>query len=286
MRIYRHRHWTLLTALAIGLAWLWVAGAETPQRALKVDEADLVEVELAAVTVLPFADSPVVLLREPQSQSVLPIFIGPAEARAIMMAQQGIQPPRPMTHDLTTALLKELGGTLERVIVDGLEQGTYFGALDIDLGGRRGRKLIDSRPSDALALAIRTGARIMVAPAILDARGDWPLEGVSDDSPVTALGVTVVPANPDLIDALGLPDTPGVLVSATEGLAAISGVRAGSYITAVNDQGIAAPMDFLNAINATPSGEKARLTVWRDEQYRDIELDTGLPSRRQRSQRL
>lgn len=286
MRSTRHRRWILLTALAMGLAWLWLAGAETPQRTLKVDESELVEVELAAVTVLPFADSPVVLLREPQSQSVLPIFIGPAEARAILMAQQGVQAPRPMTHDLTTTLLNELGGTLDRVIVDGLEQGTYFGALDIDLGGRRGRKLVDSRPSDALALAIRSGARIMVAPAILEAGGEWPLDDVSDESPVTALGVTVVPTNPDLIAALGLPDTPGVLVSAAEGLAAISGVRAGSYITKVNAQTISAPMDFLNAINATPRGEKALLRVWRDEQYREIELDTGLPSRQQRSQRL
>jgi bifunctional DNase/RNase len=275
-----------LSALLLGVVWLWLAAAETPQRILKVDEAELVEVELATVTLLPFADAPVVLLREPLSNSVVPIFIGPAEARAIVMAQQGVQPPRPMTHDLTTSLLKQLGGTLERVIVDALHQGTYYGALEIDLGGRRGRTLIDSRPSDALALAIRSGARIMVAPDILEAGSTLPLEDLGDDTPVTALGVTVVAASPTLAEALGLPDAPGVLVSAVEGLAAISGVQAGSYITQVNDQAIAAPLDFLNAVNATPSGRKAQLKVWRDERYRDVELDTGIPSRGERSQRL
>jgi len=275
-----------LSALLLGVVWLWLAAAETPQRILKVDEAELVEVELATVTLLPFADAPVVLLREPLSNSVVPIFIGPAEARAIVMAQQGVQPPRPMTHDLTTSLLKQLGGTLERVIVDALHEGTYYGALEIDLGGRRGRTLIDSRPSDALALAIRSGARIMVAPDILEAGSTLPLEDLGDDTPVTALGVTVVAASPTLAEALGLPDAPGVLVSAVEGLAAISGVQAGSYITQVNDQAIAAPLDFLNAVNATPSGRKAQLKVWRDERYRDVELDTGIPSRGERSQRL
>ena len=284
------QRWILLAILVVSGGWLWLSPAQEAERRLLVPESELVEVELATVTLLRFSDTPVVLLRDPNSQSVVPIFIGPAEARAIVLAQQGLTPPRPLTHDLTATLIETMGGTLRRVIVDGLHEGTYLGALEIDLGGRRGLTLVDSRPSDALALAVRLGARIMVAPDILAIHADVPFDvpegDAMTDGPVTALGITVVPSNAQLSEALSLPDQPGVLVSAAEGMASVLGVRAGAYITAVNGQTIHRPMDFLHAVNATEPGQPAELALWQEGERRSLKLETGLPEQSSRRQRL
>jgi bifunctional DNase/RNase len=250
------------------------SGAAIEQRRLAVDEDSLVAVELASVGIVPMTGTPVVLLRDPEQGRTVPIFIGPEQARAIAMAQRGVQPPRPMTHDLTVELLRATGGRLERVIVDELRDGTYFGAIEIESAG--GSTLIDSRPSDGLALAVRTGARIAVAPAILDAGEDIPFRGLGQDDVVTALGITVMNAEDELRQALGLPDQPGVLVSAARGLAVAAGIEPGALIVEVNGDPTGTPLTFLENINATERGAQARLRYWLDGGYRDIDLPTDL----------
>ena len=258
--------------------WLIPGQSSDPQRQLAVPSEDLIAVELATVGVVPFSGTPVVLLREPESGSVVPIFIGPVEASAIIAAQRALTPPRPMTHDLATDLIGRLGGTLERVIVDELRDSTYLGALDIRRE-RGGNILIDSRPSDALALAVRTGAAIFVAREVLEAGRDIPFEGLGDDEDVvTALGITVMQPGRDLREALGLPDGPGVLVSSVRGVAALAGIRPGALITRVNQVAIISPLVFLEQVNATPRGDKAVIEFWHDGQTRSIELDTEVPT--------
>lgn len=244
------------------------------ERRLAVDEASLVTVELASIGIVPLTGTPVVLLRDPEQGRTVPIFIGPEQARAIAMAQRGVQPPRPMTHDLTVDLLRAMGGRLERVIVDELRDGTYFGALEIR--SAEVSTLIDSRPSDGLALAVRTGARIAVAPAILDAGEDIPYQGLGPDDVVTALGITVMNADDGLREALELPDQPGVLVSAARGLAVVAGIEPGALIVEVNGDPTATPLAFLEQINATARGAQATLRFWFAGDYRDIELPTDL----------
>ena len=249
------------------------AGAEGERR-LAVDEASLVAVELASVGIVPMSGTPVVLLREPGQGRVVPIFIGPEQARAIAMAQRGVQVPRPMTHDLTVDLLRAMGGHLERVIIDELRDGTYFGALEIK--STDASILIDSRPSDGLALAIRTGARIAVAQEILEAGADIPYQGIGRDDVVTALGITVMNAQAEVRQALELPDQPGVLVSSVRGLAGAAGIEPGAFIVEVNGEVAATPLAFLERINATERGEQASLRFWLKDEYRQADLPTDL----------
>ena len=115
--------------------------------------------------VLP-SNTPVVLLREENGERLLPIFIGLPEATAIGLALSGQVPPRPMTHDLMTAALEAFSVTPERVVVSELRDRTFF--AEIYLRGSTEVEMVSARPSDAIALAVRTGAEIFVAVEVLD----------------------------------------------------------------------------------------------------------------------
>lgn len=269
----------LLPLVLLGfIFWLIPGQSNDPQRQLAVPSDELIAVELASVAVVPFSGAPVVLLREPESGSIVPIFIGPNEANAIIVAQRSIGLPRPMTHDLAANLIHQLGGTLERVIVDELRDSTYLGALDIRRE-RGGNVLIDSRPSDALALAVRTGAAIFVAPDVLAAGEGIPFEGLGDEEDVvTALGITVMQPGRELREALELPDGPGVLVNAVRGPAADAGIRPGALIVRVNEVAIVSPLVFLEQVNETPRGERAQVEFWIDGETRTVEIETTVPA--------
>ena len=129
---------------------------------------DEVSVRVASVGFDPELQSPVVLLVEEQSPGrKLPIWIGVFEARSIAFALEAIPQPRPNSHDLLAAVMRELGGHLARVVITELREGTYYAELAIE---RDGRTLpIDARPSDAIALALRTGAPLFARSAVLDA---------------------------------------------------------------------------------------------------------------------
>lgn len=99
-------------------------------------------------------NQPIVLLREEDGQRYLPIFIGPPEATAIVYALQGMETPRPMTHDLFKSVLDEMAVRLRRVVITELHDGTFFAEIELGNGSEATHR-ISSRPSDALALAAR-----------------------------------------------------------------------------------------------------------------------------------
>ena len=100
-------------------------------------------------------NQPIVLLREVDGQRYLPIFIGPPEATAIVYALQGMDTPRPMTHDLFKTVLDEMATHLERVTITELHDGTFYAEIELGQGSGEAIRRISSRPSDALALAAR-----------------------------------------------------------------------------------------------------------------------------------
>jgi bifunctional DNase/RNase len=135
----------------------------------------MIEMELVRVGVEPPTNVPVVLLREKGGKGrVLPIFIGPPEAQAIALAMDGIETPRPMTHDLFKNVLDELGAALTGVVVTDLQDKTFFAELHLDHAGSR--TTVSSRPSDAIALAVRFGATIHASETVLDAAAFTPTE--------------------------------------------------------------------------------------------------------------
>jgi uncharacterized protein len=130
----------------------------------------MVEMELVGVRVELPTNTPIVLLRETGGERrMLPIFIGPPEATAIAFALEQVPTPRPMTHDLLRNLLDELDVTLERVVVTDLQDSTFFAELHLVGGGET--HLLSSRPSDAIALAARTGSPIFAEESVLDEVG-------------------------------------------------------------------------------------------------------------------
>jgi uncharacterized protein len=271
-RITNPRPWRLLLLiLLLGTA------AQAGARELFSDPEGLVAVELATVGVNTLTGTPVVVLREPASGDVIPIIIGPVEARAIMMALQEMPVPRPMTHDLISNILAATGMRLERVLVDALIDGTYHGALDLRSGDNDTPIYVDTRPSDSLALAVREGAAIFVAPEIIEAARGLEFEPLPDEEIVTALGITVVSVTDELRDAMEFGDRAGVLVSRAVGAAARAGIAPGALILSVNGETPASPMDFLELVRRTPADEKARIVYWDDGENHEIELSTDVP---------
>ena len=111
----------------------------------------------------------VVILKEKAAERYLPIWIGPAEAEAIAVKLQGVDLPRPLTHDLLCSVIDTLGANINCIIVSDLKNDTFFAKILLEMDSRNLE--IDSRPSDALALAIRTSVPIFVEEAVLDKAG-------------------------------------------------------------------------------------------------------------------
>lgn len=129
----------------------------------------MIEMQLVGVRVELPTNQPIVLLREVQGERFLPIFIGPVEATAIAFALQGIVTPRPMTHDLLKNILEEIGVGVDRVVISELREQTFYANLELTRDGQR--YTISSRPSDAIALAVRTGVQLFADPEVLNEAG-------------------------------------------------------------------------------------------------------------------
>lgn len=201
--------------------------------------ASFVEVEVASVGVELSTGQPLALLHSEWEQ-VLPIWIGPNEAEALALGLTETPTPRPMTHDLTASILESLGGELEAVQVTDLVDGTYIGVLQIN--GPDGPLEIDTRPSDGLALAVRTGARIEVAESLFDAGLDDINFMASDGlKPVVRIrGIT-----------LGMPEAPSDdglhVLHVTREIQRLD-VESGDRILSLAGQGVSVPMDVLQAL--------------------------------------
>ncbi|MCU1674364.1 MAG: hypothetical protein JWN77_2477 [Frankiales bacterium] len=129
-------------------------------------DTPLAEVSVVGVRVELPSQQPIVLLKEVDGDRYLPIWIGAVEATAIAFAQQGVVTARPMTHDLMRDLLASLDRPLESVTITDLRDGVFYAEL-----GFSGGVSVSARPSDAIALAMRTGAVIRSAPAVLEEAG-------------------------------------------------------------------------------------------------------------------
>lgn len=131
----------------------------------------MIRLSLIGVRVEVPSNQPIVLLREESGPRFLPIFIGSPEATAIVYALQGLETPRPMTHDLFKTVLDDLEASLQRVEITELHDGTFY--AEIEIGHGEATKRISSRPSDAIALAVRYGDNIpiFVDEAVLEEAG-------------------------------------------------------------------------------------------------------------------
>jgi len=125
-----------------------------------------IEMKIKGLMVDPVTNMPIVILKDEEEDRVLPIWVGVFEANAIALRMEAIDTPRPMTHDLLRDLLDKLHATVEKIVVNDLKDNTYFAHIHLLINGDQ--HVLDSRPSDAIALALRAEAPIFVEQSVLE----------------------------------------------------------------------------------------------------------------------
>jgi len=126
----------------------------------------LIEMTIKGLMVDPITNMPIIILRDEAGQRGLPIWVGIFEANAIAMQIENVATPRPMTHDLLRNVIQDLNARVERVVVNDLKENTFFALIHLQSSGER--VVVDARPSDAIALALRTKAPIFVEESVID----------------------------------------------------------------------------------------------------------------------
>lgn len=166
----------------------------------------MIEATVESIRVSLVSQNRVVILREIDGDRHLPIWIGAYEAEAIAMELQGVAATRPLPYDLFRSLLTELDATVQQVVIAELTDKIFYARIVIDIQGRTLE--MDSRPSDALAVAVRTGARILIADSIMDEVGVSMDDDDGDEIDVTAIaesaGIAETTTEPPM------PDSPRV----------------------------------------------------------------------------
>ncbi|MEZ5285446.1 MAG: bifunctional nuclease family protein [Vicinamibacterales bacterium] len=126
----------------------------------------MIEMNIKGLMVDPITNMPIIILRDPDGQKVLPIWVGVFEANAIALQIENIQTPRPMTHDLLRNVIQDLRAAVEKIVVCDLKDNTFYAMIHLTTPA--GPVAIDARPSDAIALALRTRAPILVDEKVID----------------------------------------------------------------------------------------------------------------------
>jgi bifunctional DNase/RNase len=136
--------------------------------------SDLVRLKVHGVLADPNTETQIVILRDEQNADILPIWVGTAEGNAIRLALEGIVTPRPMSHDLIRSFADHLNIKVSKVVVTDVKNNTYYAS--IHLVSQKSERTVDSRPSDAIALALRANCPIYVTPDVLKQRGGGSLD--------------------------------------------------------------------------------------------------------------
>jgi len=127
-----------------------------------------IEMSIKGLMVDPITNTPIVILRDKDGQKVLPIWVGIFEANAIALQIENISTPRPMTHDLLRNVIHDLKAEVKKIVVCDLQENTFYALIYLALHGNGDTVAIDARPSDAIALALRTRAPIFVEETVID----------------------------------------------------------------------------------------------------------------------
>lgn len=259
MRTVGGRHFCLLL-LAAGLAACACGhspGADQTQ--VSAGLRDEIKVRVANVGFDEGSGAHYVLLQDESDAHELPIMVGPGEAQAIALALHGVKAERPLTHDLLESIIVQTGNRVDRVVIAEMRNEVYYATIFLD----GGRYRIDSRPSDAIAIAMGAGVPIYVndrlfaaEPAGLAATGRLP-------DTARGLGITVEQLTPELAQYFGVSGQHGVLVSAAGADAARAGLERGDVITRVAGSEVAAPEDFVRQVSAAKNPHGVAITVRR-----------------------
>ncbi len=249
------------------IIFLWIIFSSvslvTPGAPMASEEKDDLEVTVKGVDLNPTGGSSMVVLVDLNDKTALPIMIGFSEARAIGLKINDIKTIRPMTHDLMNNILDRLKAKLVRVVINKVEGDIIYAILYLKLKGSEIQ--IDSRPSDAIALAIRAEAPIFVSREVLKGVGVELGESARENRFVMRQGLTVQKMTPLLAKYFGLKSPEGVLVSEVKpgSPAEGAGLKTGDVIMEINGQRIKSLIGFESIVQDIEDGERINLLVRR-----------------------
>lgn len=246
----------------------------------RVKEQESVEVEVRQVGFDHLSNSPVVILQDKHGTKTMPIWIGMAEAQAIALQLQGTSPPRPLTHDLVKTILEQVGVEIDRVLVSELKGSTYYARIHL-LNGTTPME-VDSRPSDAIALALRFHRPIFVERSLFEST---PRFGAKEREAAVRkpeaqmgeklLALTVQDLTDELAAYFELPTSEGVLIAEVEKGKGSDRFQRGDVILAVDGEKVH-DIDELRRKVEKKQGERLMLLVRREG--KDIQEPLTVPS--------
>ncbi len=226
-------------------------------------EPESVEVKVKRILLDPSSKTPVVLLESLKKHRFLPIWIGKPEATSIALELEHVDVPRPNTHDLIRNIVEGLGAQLHRITITDLRNNTYFATVTLVLEGHEFQ--IDSRPSDAIAVALRMGAPIYASPGVLDKAGRLPSALTSADGVRKIWGFDIQDLTEELASFFDLKVEGGVLVAHVErdGTASKAGFQRGDVITKINGEKCQNVRDLESIIEKTKKPIKLNMVIRR-----------------------
>jgi bifunctional DNase/RNase len=236
--------------------------------------ADQVRVDVTDVAYDHSTGAHYLVLEEKAGRRVLPIVVGDDEAQAIMFELRGIKPERPLTYELLQRLIELTGNKVDRVVIGEVRDEVYYAKVYLD----HGRYTLDSRPSDAIALAIGASAPIFVADKLLQ------MAAAENRAPTITLakglGVTTQELTPELAQYFGVTVRSGVLVADIGNEAQNAGVERGDIVTQIDGRPVSTVDEFSQAATAAVNGgdSKVSLTIRRGDAVHVVTVSTREPS--------
>ena len=239
------------------------------------ENAAVHEARVKTLLVDPSTQTPVVVLETISDKQMLPIWIDVPEARAIALEMENVTLPRPLTHDLIRSILQSVGATLQRITITELRNNTYYAQLTLFVKERIVQ--VDSRPSDALAVAVRMKAPIFVANKVLAMAKPVPAPAARTDQTQKRLGIQTQDLTPELAKLFESQQKRGAVVTdVASGVASKAGVQRGDIITKLNDQTIGSSADLEKLLQTAEPGSQIKLEVIKKGKPTTVVI--GLPS--------
>jgi len=219
--------------------WRWLVFLPlliAPARA--AENSSLVEIKVKTLVIDPVTQAPVVILETVSDKKLLPIWIAAPEARSIAMALENVKLPRPLSHDLIAHLLRALDAKLTRVVISELRNDTFIAFLSLDSKGKELQ--VDSRPSDAIAIALRLKAPIFASAQVLAGAKSMPAQPTRAEQTQTRLGIPAQNLTAEPASSLDASRSTGAIVAEAipAGAAMKAGIQRGDIITKANDRSV------------------------------------------------
>jgi len=228
-----------------------------------------VEMEVKGVSLGAIGQNPVVILVDKEGKKALPIWIGLLEANAIDKELKGITSPRPMTHDLIYSILDQAHVKVKEVKIVDLKDNTFYATLFLIIN--KGVVEVDARPSDAIALALKSKAQIFVSIKILNEQG---ISLAKEEVFGERYGIRIQQITPSLASHFNFKDQKGVLVSEviSGSQAEASAIKPGDIITKVNLKEVGSIQEFEEAFDAAKASNSIHILLYRDDKFKEVNL--------------